>query len=587
MGFSPAKRPFHYVWIVAALTFLTLLIGAGVRATPSVLTVPLERDFHWSRATISFTISVNLMLYGLIGPFAAELMNRFGVRRVIAGSLVLVSTAVALTTRMSASWQLVVLWGVLVGSGTGMTALVLGATIVNRWFTAQRGVVMGVLTASTATGQLIFLPILAALVERHGWRSAALLIAGCAAAVIPFALLFIRERPADLGLLPYGEVSTPNSESAVSPARESARRLALGCALVRFLAALCQLLHLRRQHQRPDWHASHPSLHGPRHPRSQSRRLARHHGYLRPDRNHFLRLALRPFRQSLFARVVLRSARPVAALSPLQLQISFYGLSLFAVFYGLDWIATVPPPVRLTANLFGKERSSIVFGWIVAGHQLGAALAAFGAGAIRTYLGNYTRVFLLAGLMCVTATLVVLPIGRRPKVQPPLPVLVSAELMASTQEILEHHLKCFLGLDLEGILADYAQDAILFTPFGTLKGRDRSMRCFRLSSRSFRNPVFRPRWKANSSRANTPTFCGTLNRRTKHMRPPPAPSSSATERSSRNPLPLKLRPCRDKLSWLGPRKRNRARKQAAAKRPIRISCLDEGATFADHTTIRP
>ena len=148
MSASLAKRPFHYAWIVAALTFLTLLIGAGVRATPSVLIVPLERDFHWSRATISLAISVNLVLYGLIGPFAAELMNRFGVRRVIAGSLVLVSTAVALTTRMSASWQLVMLWGVLVGSGTGMTALVLGATVVNRWFTAQRsaaqrGVVMG------------------------------------------------------------------------------------------------------------------------------------------------------------------------------------------------------------------------------------------------------------------------------------------------------------------------------------------------------------------------------------------------------------------------------------------------------------
>jgi sugar phosphate permease len=209
---SSAKGTFHYAWIVAALTFLTLLIGAGVRATPSVLIVPLERDFHWSRATISFAISVNLVLYGLIGPFAAEFMNRFGVRRVIAGSLLVVSTAVALTTRMSASWQLVMLWGVLVGCGTGMTALVLGATVVNRWFTAQRGVVMGVLTASTATGQLVFLPILAALVERHGWRSAALLIAGCAAAVIPFALLFIRERPADLGLLPYGERPILNHE---------------------------------------------------------------------------------------------------------------------------------------------------------------------------------------------------------------------------------------------------------------------------------------------------------------------------------------------------------------------------------------
>src|SRR5690242_12594713 len=221
MRFSFDKHSFHYAWVVATLAFFTLLVGAGVRATPGVLIVPLERDFHWSRAAISFAISVNLVLYGLIGPFAAELMNRFGVRRVIAGSLLVVSSAVALTTRMSASWQLVLLWGVLVGCGTGMTALVLGATVVNRWLAAQRGVVMGVLTASTATGQLIFLPILAALVERHGWRSAALTIAGCAAAVIPFGLLFIRERPGDVGLRAYG-AQADESVPAVAPATESA-----------------------------------------------------------------------------------------------------------------------------------------------------------------------------------------------------------------------------------------------------------------------------------------------------------------------------------------------------------------------------
>ncbi len=430
MDASSAKRTFHYAWIVAALTFLTLLIGAGVRATPSVLIVPLERDFHWSRATISFAISVNLVLYGLIGPFAAELMNRFGVRRVIAGSLLLVSTAVALTTRMSASWQLVMLWGVLVGCGTGMTALVLGATVVNRWFTAQRGVVMGVLTASTATGQLIFLPILAALVERHGWRSAALLIAGCAAAVIPFAVLFIRERPTDLGLLPYGEQSLPNSPSPVAPARDSALAVLRSVAPSRDFWLLfasfficgastngligTHLIPACMDHGIPEVKAAGLlavmgifDLVG-----------TTSSGWLsdRFDNRHLLAWYY--------------GLRGLSLLYlPFSFDINFYGLSLFAVFYGLDWIATVPPTVRLTANLFGKERSSIVFGWIVAGHQVGAALAAFGAGAIRTYLGNYTSAFLLAGLMCVTATLVVLPIGRGPKTkpQPPLPVLVSAE----------------------------------------------------------------------------------------------------------------------------------------------------------------
>jgi MFS family permease len=221
MDASSAKRTLHYAWIVAALTFLTLLIGAAVRATPSVLIVPLERDFHLvARYHLVRHFSQSCALWS-DWPFAAELMNRFGVRRIIAGSLLLVSTAVALTTRMSASWQLVMLWESW-SAAARHDRLVLGATVVNRWFTTQRGVVMGVLTASTATGQLLFLPVLAALVERHGWRSAALLIAGCAAAVIPFAVFFIRERPADLDVLPYGEQSFPSSAFSVAHVRESA-----------------------------------------------------------------------------------------------------------------------------------------------------------------------------------------------------------------------------------------------------------------------------------------------------------------------------------------------------------------------------
>jgi sugar phosphate permease len=425
---SSTKRSFHYAWIVAALTFLTLLIGAGVRATPSVLIVPLERDFHWSRATISFAISVNLVLYGLIGPFAAELMNRFGVRRVIAASLLLVSSAVALTTRMSAPWQLVMLWGVLVGCGTGMTALVLGATMVNRWFTAQRGVVMGVLTASTATGQLVFLPILAALIERHGWRPAALVIAACAAAVVPFALLFLRERPADLGLTPYGERSAPHSELAVSPPKESALAVLRAVAPSRDFRLLFASFFICG--------ASTNGLIG-----THLIPACMDHGI--PEVKAAGLLAIMGIFDLIGTtssgwlsdrfdnRYLLAWYYGLRGLSllylPFSFDIKFAGLSLFAVFYGLDWVATVPPTVRLTANVFGKERSSIVFGWIVAGHQLGAALAAFGAGAIRTYLGTYTSAFLLAGLMCATATLVVLPIGRGPRKESPLPVLVSAE----------------------------------------------------------------------------------------------------------------------------------------------------------------
>jgi MFS family permease len=188
----------HYAWIVAWVTFLILLATAGVRPAPGVLIVPLEREYGWSRTTIS----VNLILYGLIGPFAAALMGRLGIRRTVLISLVVVATGAALTTRMTAAWQMIVLWGVVVGSG--MTALVLGAMVVNRWFVERRGLVLGVLTASAATGQLVFLPLLASIVQRLGWRPAALLIAGAATLVIPLVSLFLRERPSEVGLGPYG-----------------------------------------------------------------------------------------------------------------------------------------------------------------------------------------------------------------------------------------------------------------------------------------------------------------------------------------------------------------------------------------------
>jgi len=198
------RRPVHHAWKVAAVIFVVLLAAAGVRATPSVLIVPLEQEFGWNRALISSAVSVNLVLYGLVGPFAAAFMQSVGIRRTVIASLALAATGVALTTAMRTPWQLVLFWGVLVGLGTGATAMVLGATIVQRWFTAQRGLVMGVLTASTATGQLVFLPILASLVGRSGWRSVSVVVAGTLLLVIPIVFFVVRDRPSDLGLLPYG-----------------------------------------------------------------------------------------------------------------------------------------------------------------------------------------------------------------------------------------------------------------------------------------------------------------------------------------------------------------------------------------------
>lgn len=195
----------HYGFFVAGLTFLTLLASAGIRATPGVLMVPLEHDVGWSRATISLAVSINLVLYGLLGPFAAALMERFGIRRTMLFSLAFLALGVTLTTVISASWQLVLLWGVVVGSGTGMMSLVLGATVVNRWFKERRGLVLDILTASTATGQLVFLPMQASLVERFGWRPAVLAVAGVTLSIIPLIAIFMRDRPSDIGLRPFGD----------------------------------------------------------------------------------------------------------------------------------------------------------------------------------------------------------------------------------------------------------------------------------------------------------------------------------------------------------------------------------------------
>jgi MFS family permease len=208
------QHKFHYGWVIVGVTFTTLLIGAGVRSAPGVLLVPLETEFHWSRATISFAIAVSLLLYGLAGPFSASFMERFGIRRTMLAALSLLAVGVALTTLMRESWQLVLLWGVVVGAGAGVIANVLGAVVAARWFTARRGLVVGLLTGSAAAGQLIFLPTFAAITEHYGWRAMSLTVTAVALVVIPIVAILMRERPEDVGLAPYGETGGPKPVAA-------------------------------------------------------------------------------------------------------------------------------------------------------------------------------------------------------------------------------------------------------------------------------------------------------------------------------------------------------------------------------------
>ena len=403
----------HYAWIVAGVTFLILLVAAAIRATPGVLIVPLEQTFGWSRATISFAVSVNLLLYGLCGPFAASLMERFGVRRVTVLSLCAVTVGVALTTVMRSPWQLVLLWGVVVGVGTGAMAMVLAATIANRWFVARKGLVIGILTASTATGQLLFLPLLAAVVQHVGWRAAALVVTGVALLLLPIVLLLLRDEPRDLGLRAFGDATgaagparSPSPAGALAALVEGSRSrdfwLLVGsffiCGLSTNGLIGTHLIPASIDHGMPEVAAA--SLLAVIGVFDIAGTMVS--GWL-TDR--------------MDSRVLLFWYYGLRGLSLLFLPFAFstgyLGLFLFIVFYGLDWVATVPPTVALTADIFGKQRMGIVYGWIFASHQLGAAFAASGAGLIRTYTGHYEPAFLASGALCLLAAGLSLSIKRR------------------------------------------------------------------------------------------------------------------------------------------------------------------------------
>ena len=418
----------HYAWVVAAITFLTLLVAAGLRSTPGVLIVPLEAEFGWSRATISFAIGLNIFLYGLIGPFAAAVMDRFGLRRTMLGALALIAGGVALTPLMTRPWQLILLWGVVVGIGSGSTALVLGATVVARWFATQRGLVMGILTASTATGQLIFLPVLASLAENYGWRSVSLTVAGVAIALLPVIALAMRDRPEEIGLTRYGAAADEKPAVTVrgNPATRALIVLRDGLRSGDFwLLAGSFFICGASTNGLIGTHLIPACLDHGIPPVAGASLLAAMGIFDLVGTTLSGWLSDRCSNRGLLAWYYGLRGLSLIYL-PFAFDISFYGLSLFAVFYGLDWIATVPPTIRLATRAFGNEQGPIMFGWIAAAHQLGAALAAFVAGALRVELGTYLQAFMLSGLLCLLAALMVLFIGRS-RASRIVPVPVPAE----------------------------------------------------------------------------------------------------------------------------------------------------------------
>lgn len=413
-------RRLHPAWLVAVVAFVALVGAAGFRATPSVMLHPLHEEFHWPLATISAAVSVNLILYGLTAPFAAALMEKFGMRRVVSGALLLVAAGSGLTVFMNSSWQLILCWGVLVGLGTGSMALAFVATVTGRWFVKRRGLVTGVLTAGGAAGQLVFLPVLATVVESNGWRTAALIVAAAALAVVPLVVWRLRDNPADLGVTAYGatgekEAAPPITGGAAARAvgalRAAARTRAFWLLAGGFAICGATTNGLVGTHFIPAAHD-----HGM--PETTAASLLALVGLFDIAGT----IASGWLTDRVDSRVLLGAYYALRGGSLLVLPSLFAdsvgpSMLVFILFYGLDWVATVPPTVALCREYFGAS-GPVVFGWVFASHQFGAAVAATGAGLVRDQLGTYALAWYVAGALSIGAAVLSLLLRRGGKVVP-------------------------------------------------------------------------------------------------------------------------------------------------------------------------
>ncbi|MET0277442.1 MAG: MFS transporter [Pseudorhodoplanes sp.] len=426
--FAPVLRRWniHYGWVVVGATFLTMLVTAGALGAPGVLMVPLQKEFGWDAAQISSALAIRFILFGSLAPFAAAFLNHFGLRRMVTGALIVIALALLLSLGMTQLWQLVALWGLLLGMATGITALVLGATVATRWFSQQRGLAIGILSASSASGQLLFLPMLASITDHHGWRITLAVVALALLVTAVLVVIFLVDRPSDLGIPAYGDskvaplvVEKPSILMALwepitvlaAAAKVPAFWILFGTFFIcgastngliqTHFVAMCGDVGIL--------------------PLGAAAVLAAMGAF------DFLGTVGSGWLSDRFDnRWLLFWYYGLRGLSLLFLpftSFSFYALSLFAIFYGLDWLATVPPTVRLVAERFGRERTNIVFGWVFMGHQLGAAVAAFGGGLSRTLLQSYLPAFFAAGVLCMIAASIVLLIRKdgpsaSPQVQP-------------------------------------------------------------------------------------------------------------------------------------------------------------------------
>jgi predicted MFS family arabinose efflux permease len=414
------RNRIHPAWIVAGITFGTLFATAGFRRAPSVLILPLEEDFGWRRDVISLAVAINVLLYGLTAPFAAALMERFTVRKVVMAALTTVGTGALLTIWMSQSWHLMLLWGVVVGVGTGSMALVFAATIANRWFVKRRGLVIGILTAAAASGQLVFLPGLSKLAQDPGWRASSLVIALGAYLMVPLIFFFLKEDPQSIGSTPYGAdkdwvppvLQKGNAAKvAINTLKDASKVKNFWCLVGSFFVCGLSTSGLIGTHFIPAAHD-----HGmPTVTAASLLALIGVFDVVGTIFSGFLTDRIDP-RKLLFFYYLLRGLS--LFLLPSILFSTLHPSTLvFIIFYGLDWVATVPPTVLLCRQVLTPEKGAIIYGWVFAAHQVGGAIAAFGAAVLRIKFGDYAAAFYVTGIMCVVTSYFVLQITLKEKVK--------------------------------------------------------------------------------------------------------------------------------------------------------------------------
>jgi len=408
-------RRLHYAWVVVAVTLLTLMAAQAVRAAPGVIIVPLEQEFGWDRAAISLAVGVSLLAFGLGGPLGGMLLERFGPRRLLLGGIVLIAAGLFALLNIHELWQLHLVWGLVIGLGTGAAGQVASAAIAQRWFRTHRGIVVGLFGGATSAGQLVFVPAMAALTVGIGWRAAIVLLLGAAVLVLVPLALFMRDRPSDVGQRAYGEgtMLTPDEkadDARRTPLRDALRRREFWLLAGSFFVCGYTSNGLIGTHLIP-----HAVEHGFTEVTAASA-LA-----LLGALNIVGTLASGWLTDRYDNRRLLAAYYGFRALSLLALPIVYelQGLIIFAVVYGLDWIATVPPTVNLTATIFGRASVGTLYGWIWFSHMVGAALAAYAGGFFRVLLGDYHLMFVSAAVMGFIAVALVSRIPQSGRAVPP------------------------------------------------------------------------------------------------------------------------------------------------------------------------